>query len=275
MPVTARRHLRRMRGGAQSHLVEASDGRFYVVKFRNNPQHRRVLINECVASVLLRYLEIPAPEIRVVELDAAFLAANPEISIQLGAQRIPVEPGWHFGSCYPGHPDRIAVYDFIPDALLESVLNLRDFIGALVFDKWTANADGRQAVFFRSVVTEWSPERTVARDAFVAYMIDQGFSFNGPHWDYPDAPLAGLYHRPMVYAGVRTQADFEPWLERVVHMPEDVFDEALRGVPLQWLDGEEDELERLLERLYKRRSRVPALLAATRAARPALFPNWA
>lgn len=274
MPVTARRHIRRMRGGAQSHLVEASDGRFYVVKLRNNPQHRRVLINECVAAVLLRYLEIPAPEIRVVELDDAFLAAYPEMALELGGRRIPAEPGWHFGSCYPGHPERIAVYDFIPDALLGGVLNLRDFIGALVFDKWTANADGRQAVFFRSVVSEWSPERTVAREAFVAYMIDHGFSFNGPHWDFPDAPLQGLYHRPMVYFGVRSTAGFEPWLERVVHLPADVLDEALRSVPLQWLDGEEDELERLLERLYERRARVPALLAATRDARPALFPDW-
>jgi len=26
-----------MRGGAQSHLIEADDGGFYVVKFSNNP----------------------------------------------------------------------------------------------------------------------------------------------------------------------------------------------------------------------------------------------
>jgi len=37
MPVNARRHVRRMRGGAQSHLIEAGDGHFYVVKFLNNP----------------------------------------------------------------------------------------------------------------------------------------------------------------------------------------------------------------------------------------------
>lgn len=274
MPLTAQRHIRKMRGGAQSHLIAASDGRYYVVKFRNNPQHRRVLINEAVASVLLRYLEIPAPEIRVIEVGAAFLRANPEVCVQLGDRRIPVDAGWHFGSCYPGDPDRVAVYDFIPDALLKCVLNLRDFIGILAFDKWTANADGRQAVFFRSVVSEWSPQRTIAHDAFVAYMIDQGFAFNGPHWEFPDAPLQGLYHRPLVYESVSSQADFEPWLERIVHLPADVLDDALKSVPLQWMDGEEDELERLLEQLYRRRSRVPDLLAATRAARPALFPNW-
>jgi hypothetical protein len=28
-------HIRRMRGGAQAHLMRCSDGHFYVVKFRN------------------------------------------------------------------------------------------------------------------------------------------------------------------------------------------------------------------------------------------------
>ena len=37
--VEAVQHVRRMRGGAQGHLMRCSDGQFYVVKFRNNPQH--------------------------------------------------------------------------------------------------------------------------------------------------------------------------------------------------------------------------------------------
>src|ERR1039458_10482114 len=56
MPLTAIRHIRKMRGGAQSHLMEADDGQWYVVKFRNNPQHHRVLVNELLASRLLAYL---------------------------------------------------------------------------------------------------------------------------------------------------------------------------------------------------------------------------
>jgi len=51
-----------MRGGAQAHLLEADDGKWYVVKFRNNPQHRRVLVNEALCATLLRYLRIAAPQ---------------------------------------------------------------------------------------------------------------------------------------------------------------------------------------------------------------------
>ena len=63
-----------------------------------------------------------------------------------------VEPGWHFGSRYPGDPARTAVYDFLPDALLRQVANLEDFRAILVFDKWVGNADGRQSVFYRALV---------------------------------------------------------------------------------------------------------------------------
>jgi hypothetical protein len=61
MPVDARRLIRKMRGGAQTHLVEAGDGNFYVVKFLNNPQHRRILVNELIGSVFLRYLVFQPP----------------------------------------------------------------------------------------------------------------------------------------------------------------------------------------------------------------------
>jgi hypothetical protein len=54
MPVRARNLIRKMRGGAQAHLLEGEDGAFYVVKFTNNPQHRRILINEWLACAFLR-----------------------------------------------------------------------------------------------------------------------------------------------------------------------------------------------------------------------------
>src|SRR5215467_1955793 len=152
MPLSAIRQVRKMRGGAQAHLLEADDGHWYVVKFRNNPQHRRILVNELIAAAFLDYLRIAAPETALIEVNAAFLAANPDVHLSMGTRRVAIEPGWHFGSRYPGDPARIAVYDFLPDALLPSVVNLEDFRAILVFDKWVGNADGRQSVFYRAMV---------------------------------------------------------------------------------------------------------------------------
>lgn len=270
MPVTAIRHVRKMRGGAQAHLLEADDGHWYVVKFRNNPQHRRILVNEMVASVLLGYLKIAAPATALIQIPEAFLLANPDTHLTLGTRRIAVEPGWHFGSRYPGDPDRLAVYDFLPDSLLPQVANLDDFRAILVFDKWTANADGRQCVFYRARVQQ----ETGARTAFVARMIDHGFAFNGPNWDFPDSALQGLYARRMVYDSVRSLEDFQPWLDQVSHFPEEVIDQAWKSVPPDWIESEEDEFERTLEGLFERRKRVGELIRACRGTRADPFPNW-
>ncbi|HUP04770.1 MAG TPA: HipA family kinase [Bryobacteraceae bacterium] len=271
MPLTAIRHVRKMRGGAQAHLLEADDGHWYVVKFRNNPQHRRILINELVSSSLLEYLQVSAPPSALIHVSEAFLDANPEIHLTLGAKRIPVDAGWHFGSRFPGDPALTAVYDFLPDALLKDVVNLIDFRGILVFDKWTGNADGRQCVFYRAMVR---PERGAGRPGFVARMIDHGFAFNGPHWDFPDAPLQGLYPRKMVYDGVRSLDDFQPWLDMAMHFPEEAMDQAWKRVPPAWIEGEEDLFQRLLEQLFERRGRLPELIAACRRSRTNPFPNW-
>jgi hypothetical protein len=260
-----------MRGGAQAHLLEADDGQWYVVKFRNNPQHRRVLVNELISSVFLEYLGVAAPASAFIQINPAFLAGNPELHLALGASRVPVEPGWHFGSRYPGNPDVTAVYDFLPDALLAKVANLDDFRAILVFDKWTANADGRQCVYYRAKVRR---DREEASAAFVARMIDHGFTFNGPNWDFPDSPIQGLYARRIVYDSVRSLDDFQPWLGQVVSFPDEVIDKAWKSIPPEWVEGEEDAFLQLLERLCERRKRVPDLISACRAAQTNPFPNW-
>jgi len=85
MKVHATRLIRKMRGAAQAHLLECDDGHFYVVKFRNNPQHKRTLVNEWIASSLLAYLQIATPEIALVNISAEFLGRCPDVHIQLAA----------------------------------------------------------------------------------------------------------------------------------------------------------------------------------------------
>lgn len=276
MPVAAARLIRKMRGGAQSHLIEATDGHQYVVKFINNPQHRRILVNEWLSGVLLHHLQIHCPEIVLIRLSEEFIQANPELSIVRGSQREQPLPGLHFGSRLAVNPDRVAIYDFLPDTLLGKIENRCDFLGVVVFDKWVCNADSRQAVFFRARARKWTPLKgdIPARTGFYAQMIDHGFAFNGPHWGYPDSPLHGVYFRTSVYSEVRSLESFEPWLEMVEHFPVEVIDQAWKEIPPTWLDGDEGELEKLLEQLLKRRSRVQQLILDTRKSRPAMFPNW-
>ena len=282
MPVHATRFLRHMRGGAQAHLLEGGDGHFYVTKFRDNPQHVRILVNEWIASRLLEYLRIAAPKVAIVELDESFLSREQDVKIRLIAKELPVSAGWHFGSRFPGHPDRDAVYDYLPDSLLAQVQNLRHFLGVFVFDKWTANSASRQSIFVRQRIKEWLDDPDVApanlsplTKGFVALMIDHGYAFDGPHWEFADSPMQGYYFRPMVYQGVCSLGDFEPWLSRVREAPSQLFDGILRDLPRQWLpDGDDEPLERLVEQLYRRRRIVSDLIEMSALARPSYFPAW-
>lgn len=87
-----------MRGGAQAHLIECTDGSCYVVKFRNNSQDLRVLVNEWVGSAILVHLQISTPSIAQVNVSSDFLKKNPDVYVQLGSRRSDVELGLHFGS---------------------------------------------------------------------------------------------------------------------------------------------------------------------------------
>jgi hypothetical protein len=277
MPVNARRFIRKMRGGAQAHLLEADDGDYYIVKFQNNPQHRRILVNEFIAAEILAHLQVSCPGHQIVRLSADFLRDNPQVHLQLGTRHTAIAPGWHFGSRFPGDPERIAVYDFIPDALLHQVANAEQFLAVLAFDRWVANADGRQSIFFRAQLKDWlaRPGIPPRKLGFVALMIDHGFAFNGPHWDFPDSAVTGLYPRRIVYSDVRSLDSFEPWIDRIVNFPAEVFDKAQRQIPMEWLQDDDDQLNRVFESLMRRRKRIPDLLNECRKAPGNPFPHWA
>lgn len=276
MPVNATRLERRLRGGAQAHLLACDDGSYYVTKFLDNPQHRRILVNEWAGATLLAQLQVSTPQVRVVDISPELVGSEPGLHLELGRSHQQVSAGWHFGSQFPGDPNVQAVYDYLPDSLLTSVVNLDHFLGALVFDKWTANSDSRQAIFFRRRIREWLDMPGVApqQKGFIAQMVDHGYIFDGPHWAFNDSPIQGLYFRAIVYKDVKSLDSFQPWLERARHCPESICDDILRTMPRPWLEGDEVEFEHLLARLLERRKRIEDLILATVRARPQVFPAW-
>ena len=282
-------HVRRMRGGAQAQLMRCDDEAYYVVKFQNNPQHLRILANEMLATRLAARLGLIVPHVDVIEVRPEIIAYTPDLVIQLGIGRKPCAAGKQFGSQFPGNPGRTAVYDFLPDEQLGRIQNLSDFLGVLVFDKWTCNTNGRQAIFFREpgdradstghkaggVAALGEPALNDTASGYTAMMIDFGFCFNAGEWDFPDAPLRGLYSRQRVYEPVGGMEAFEPWLARLEkQITERVLGEEAAQIPPEWYGGDWNALERLIERLYRRRERVQELILSARNSGREPFPNW-
>jgi len=274
--------IRRMRGGAQSHLMRCSDSHYYVVKFQNNPQHSRILVNEMLGTKLAARLGLPTTPVAVIHVSKELIRFTPDLCMEMARQRIPCKPGLQFGSRYPGDPRRLSLLDFLPDPLLPAVVNLHDFAGMLVFDKWSCNINGRQTLFFpvpQQAASGQQPDRqSEERDDEIPYttiMIDQGFCFNAAEWNFPDAPLRGLYARNRVYADVTGRESFGPWLERLEErITEKVLASILQEIPPEWYDDDMDTLLALAEELFRRRERVPEFLLAAKNTNRQPFPNW-
>jgi len=259
-----------MRGGSQSHLMRCDDDAYYVVKFQNNPQHVRILANEMLGTRLAARLGLCVPQVEVIEVRTEMIIYTTELVMELGLGRIPCSAGKQFGSRFPVHPARTTVYDFLPDASFGRVLNLHDFLGIFVFDKWTCNTDGRQAIFF--IDSKLDP---LDHCWYRAMMIDQGFCFNGGEWSFPDAPLRGVYKCPSVYEGVVGLESFEPWLDQLEKsMTETVLLKEARRIPPEWYHGDWLAMHDMIERLYLRKNRVRELIFSTLHSNRNPFLNW-
>lgn len=238
MAVLAVQAIRRMRGGAQSQLMLGADGALWVVKFRNNPQGERVLANELLATRIADAVGLPVPPSDVVDVSEWLVTNSPEMVLDVGrARQERCEAGLQFGSRFMGGMMPGQVVDYLPEAQMTEVRNLRDFLGMLVVDKWTGNCNGRQAVF----------ERKARERKYRATFIDQGFCFNAGEWTFPDVPLRGVYPRNLVYESVTGWDDFEPWLSRVESFKPDVLGKIAEEIPPGWYGGNPGALEQLLE----------------------------
>jgi hypothetical protein len=232
-----------MRGGSQSHLMRCDDDAYYVVKFQNNPQHVRILANEMIATRLAAGLGLCVPQVEVIEVRSELIIYTRELVMELGRGHIPCSAGKQFGSRLPVDPARMNICDFPLDERFDRVLNLEDFLGIFVFDKWTCNTDGRQAIFF--VDAETNP------------------------LDHP------WYRAMMIDQGVTGMESFEPWLDRLEKsVTETMLLKEARRIPPEWYAGDWQAMQDLMERLYARRNKVRELIFSTLHSNRNPFPNW-
>lgn len=238
--ISAFQQLRRMRGGSRSHLLRASDGASYATKFQNNPQHVRVLANEMLATRLGVTLGLPMLPVKVIELCNWLITHTPDVRIQLAGKQLDCQSGKQPGVLYVGGDGSGLTTDYLPGELLARVRNLADFARVLALDKWTCNADGRQAMFCRKGSTG---------KRYSATFIDQGYCFNAGKRTFPDFPLRGVYANNCVYETIRSWDSFEPALNRAELLdPESIWQFAL-DIPEEWYEGVRHGLAELVEKL--------------------------
>src|SRR5215470_19603129 len=141
--LSAVRYVRRLNGGTQAHLMQASDGDLYAVKFQNNPFSARALASEFLATRLGLWLGLPMSQVEVIEV-SDWLINRELLRIEIHDRKrlVRCASGRQLALRYLSH-----VLEPLPERSLKNVTNRLDFMRVLPFDKWTANCDTRQAVF--------------------------------------------------------------------------------------------------------------------------------
>jgi HipA-like kinase len=242
--VTATRYVTPLReGGSVPALVEADDDGLYVVKLLGAGHGRKALVAELLAGEIARHLELPVPDLVLVELDAALSKAEPDGEIQDLLER---SAGTNFG------------LDFLPGALAFAPTAKPapdpELAAAVVWlDAYTTNVD-RTARNPNLIVWHRRP-----------YLIDHGSALYIHHsWTEPDAHARRPFvqvrdHVLLPFAGPIADADarLAPRLDR----------ETLEGftasIPDDWLRPEDG----LPDPDAHRRAYVDYLLARLEAPR--------
>jgi len=255
--VSAVRHVRMLNGGTQAHLMQASDGRLYAVKFQNNPFSARALASEFLATRLGLWIGLPMPQVEIIEV-SDWLVNHELLRIETDNRLTRCASGRQLAFRYI--PD---TQDSLPKRSLHKLLNSQDLVRVLALDKWTANCDNRQAVFVKQ-----------SQRGYRVVFIDQHNCFNAGRWTFPNLPYYGTYDQTQVYAEVTDWRWFEPTLARIEEInPFDLWKLATE-IPLEWYQHDTAALSRLIERLYKRRSSVRQLINKFRLSTANPFPRW-
>jgi hypothetical protein len=229
------------------------------VKFKENNQGPRVLTNELVASGLAHLIELPTPQVALIQIIPAFLEAkgNEFLRTRYGK---PVSPGVHFGSQRLGGVENTAVA-----AHLSKCINSDLLPGFFVFDMWTNNSD-RKMEHCLIVKPDFHPK------GYYVSSVDHGHCFGGPNWTIAITSQVGTWcgsHVPEMARLVTGDAPFAPWPAKLRAVSENLIDAVLAEIPDEW---EPSKQERAALRMFvlAQRDRVPAILEANRH----LFPNW-
>jgi hypothetical protein len=219
--VEARGFVRKLRGGSQPVLLEASDGLLYVVKFQNNFQGSNLLFNEAIGTELFRLAGLPCPEWRLVAVSPGFLAQNPECWLQSERGLVRPHAGLCFGSRFLEWGEN-RVFEILAGGYFSRVRERRNFWTAWVLDVLGEHTDNRQALFVEGA-SRWLD----------AYFIDHGHLLGGARGTGVPYYRASRYIDPRIYSAAGA-ADAEIAARAIRGIDPLALAETVVQLPLAW-----------------------------------------
>lgn len=236
-------YQRKLEGKSNAHLITFDDGRDYVVKFFQ-PGFEKTLPNEWVAYCLARYLGLPVPFARLVEIPEDFTAMIPDYD-----QFTPTQ--FQFASLYvPDCLDGHQVSD------VSGILNAEGLAGIILLDYWLGNRDRTR----KNILLQ---EDTAKR--YHLWIIDHAEILGSYNWE-----IASIENLPtglrkstaqrLMASFIEKEEAFTEQLELIETIPIFLIEEIVSTIPEDWMVTKEEKKAMVTTLLKRRKKILPKLL---------------
>jgi hypothetical protein len=231
--LSANKHIRKMKGGSQSILVQANDGKYYVVKMTGNPQGANTLANELLGSLIAKSVGLPVAEGKGIYLSDSFIDSCPDLWFELPSGRCRPDKGLHFASLFVGQPSGPKrPSEYISPSRIDTIANRDAFLGMYILDVWANHQDNRQAVLLRRSLDETQE----------VFFIDHGHMFGGSEWNFQERPGVALHTERAVYSDLWQDAHIAEWISHFQTVVPDVLSWSTCIAPSRWYNGDLNSL---------------------------------
>ncbi|MET3322611.1 UNVERIFIED_ORG: hypothetical protein ABIC97_005759 [Peribacillus simplex] len=236
-------YQKKLEGKSNAHLITFSDGKDYVVKYFQ-PGFEKTLPNEWVAYCLARYLGLPIPYARLVEIPQEFSSQVPELAqmshtnFQFASSYVP--------NCIDGH-----------QALHVSNINNHQSLASIIlFDYWLCNGDRTR----KNILLH---EENL--NSYQLWAIDHAEVFGSYNWLLPDLGrlpvgiLKSATHQIMALF-IKDEKQFTEQLELIQTMPILLIEEIVAFIPDDWGVSMEEKKGMVTTLLSRRKNILPKLV---------------
>jgi hypothetical protein len=236
-------YQRKLDGKSNAHLITFSDGKDYVVKCLQEG-FEKSLTNEWVGYGLGRYIGLPIPFARIVEIPLEFSSQVPEFAglcesqFQFASQYVP--------DCLNGHEV----------STIQHITNHRTLASMIVFDYWLQNRDRtRKNVLFEKV----------SGDSWKLWAIDHAEIFGSYDWHQSDieklpAQLIKSATHQLMAGFIKDENDFYEALEIIQTIPILLIEEIVDLIPEDWNVTKEEKKAMVTSLVTRRHKVLPKLI---------------
>jgi hypothetical protein len=228
-------HRGTVRGGRSiPQFFEIEDVGLAVVKFLQNRQGPKVLVNEIIGFGVASLLELQHPNVGIVEIDKDVLP-NGRLVVSAEGEDCIFEPGLHFYSEWLSNADVVSPLDL---ERLGAVQNPQMLAGVVVLDllldNWDRDLDNLNLLLHRE------------RGGQKLKLIDLGYAFSGPFWmegnlhPHPQHGYFPSLEEPLHYGNLDKllktvkKEDIDLYLSHLRQVTKDKLEGIIMNIPNDW-----------------------------------------